>query len=229
MKLYPKLLKFQAIYLRKKGKTSQEINIILGQKIPKSTYTGWFKGIELTKEQKSRISIMNLNKLDLARVKAVKVNKEKRNKFLKSLDEKNEPISKKIKDGNTAKIALAMLCLGEASKYGSGSAFCLGSSDPRIIILFIKLLKKSYLINQNKFRYTIQCRADQDIEELEKYWRRIVRVPLGQFYKTRIDARSIGKPTKKVGYKGVLKVDYMDTKVQLELESLASMIYNQFC
>jgi hypothetical protein len=58
---------------------------------------------------------------------------------------------------------------------------------------------------------------------------RVVMVPFGQFYKTRIDARSIGKPTKKVGYKGVLKVDYMDTKVQLELESLASMIYNQLC
>ena len=82
---------------------------------------------------------------------------------------------------------------------------------------------------KKKFRCTVMCRADQNIKELEKYWQEKSGIPKEQFYKTRIDARSIGKPTKKVGYKGVLKVDYMDTKIQLELESLADLLYNQLC
>jgi len=215
--------------LRKGGMTSHEINHILGQNIPKSTFTGWFRGIELTVKQKVRISKLNADKLDRARVRAVEVNKIKRNNFLKSLDKINYPICKKIEDKATAKIALAMLCLGEASKYGSGSVFSLGNTNYKIIILFITLLKSCFEIDEKKFRCTVMCRADQNIKELERYWQEKSGIPKEQFYKTRIDARSIGKPTKKVGYKGVLKVDYMETKIQLELESLASMIYNQLC
>ena len=73
------------------------------------------------------------------------------------------------------------------------------------------------------------CRADQNIEELEKYWQGKTGIPKKQFYKARFDIRSVGKPTKKEGYKGVLKVDYINTKIQLELESLANLIYNQLC
>lgn len=213
--------------LRLEGKTYSEINGELGLIIPKSTYSYWFKELELSLEVQEKLSINVANKLTIARKKAVEVNKIKRNKFLKSLDEINEPISKKIKDKDTAKIALAMLCLGEASKYGSGSVFYLGSSSSKIIVIFIKLLKSCFSIDSSKFRFTVQCRADQNVEELESYWRRVTGVKEGQFYKTRIDPRTIGKPTKKEEYKGVLKVDYMDTKVQLELESLANLLYNQ--
>jgi hypothetical protein len=55
----------------------------------------------------------------------------------------------------------------------------------------------------------------------------VTKVPKKLFYKTQIDPRTIGKPTRKIGYKGVLRVDYFDTKVQLDLESLADLVYNQ--
>ena len=47
------------------------------------------------------------------------------------------------------------------------------------------------------------------------------------FYKPLVDPRTKGKPTKKSNYRGVLKVDYFSTRVQLELESLADLVYNQ--
>ena len=121
-----------------------------------------------------------------------------------------------------------MLCLGEASKYGGGSSsFSLGSSDRRIVVLFLKLLKKCFDFNLEKVRCTVQCRADQDTERLEKYWRKVVGVPKRLFYKPLVDPRTRGKPTRKSNYRGVLKVDYFSTRVQLELESLADLVYNQ--
>lgn len=63
---------------------------------------------------------------------------------------------------------------------------------------------------------------------LEKFWIDVSDIPKRLFYKTRIDPRTIGKQTKKTDYKGVLKVDYFDTKVQIELEILAQLLYNQF-
>lgn len=48
----------------------------------------------------------------------------------------------------------------------------------------------------------MQCRADQNIEDLEKYWLSKVKIPREQFYKAQVDHRTIGKPTKKRIIKG---------------------------
>ncbi|MBI2190129.1 MAG: hypothetical protein HYU49_01145 [Candidatus Levybacteria bacterium] len=213
--------------LRTQGKTYGEIRTILKLNIPKSTLSEWCKKISLPATYSERITKLNLNNLNKARLIALEINKIKREEFLRVLDQKNLSISKEVRDYSTAKIALAMLCLGEASKYNSKTAFCLGSSDPRIIIIFLELLKKCFNFNIEKVRCTLQCRADQDIRSLEEFWMNVTKIPKRLFYKARIDPRTIGKPTKKTDYKGVLKVNYFDTKVQLELESLAKLVYNQ--
>ena len=99
------------------------------------------------------------------------MNKLKRSRMFEEFIITNKPISNKIHDTNIAKIALAMLCLGEASKWSfSHRGFCLGSSDYRIITLFLKLLRICFRdFNITKIRCTVQCRADQNIIELQKY------------------------------------------------------------
>lgn len=228
MKRYPKELIVKVKQLRKRGKTYGEIKNTIKVNIPKSTLSEWGKNIELPANYRRKISQLNITNLNKARRIAVAVNKIKREKFLKKLDKINKNVVSKIKDKKTAKIALAMLCLGEASKYNpkTRSAFSLGSSNPKIIIIFLELLKYCFSYELRRVRCTVQCRADQNIPKLERYWKKISGIPDSQFYKARIDPRTIGKPTKKLDYKGVLKVDYLDTKVQLELESLADLIYN---
>ena len=124
-----------------------------------------------------------------------------------------------------------MLCLGEASKYNpkTSANFYLGSSNPKIILLFLQFLKYCFDFKLEKIRCTIQCRADQDIKTLENYWQNTTGIPQYLFYKSRIDPRTKGKPTKKSNYMGVLRVDYFDRKIQFELESLADLIYNEVC
>ena len=157
------------------------------------------------------------------------LNRIKREHFFQSIQKINAPIAKTVQDIYIGKIALAMLCLGEASKYKSGArhAFSLGNSDPRIIIIFLKLLKQCFPFDNNKIRATVQCRADQDTVKLTQFWQEKTKIPIHLFYKPLIDPRTIGKPTKKSNYHGVLRIDYFDTKVQLELESLADLIYNE--
>lgn len=219
----------KACELRRLGNTYGEIKTILNLAVPKSTLSEWCQNISLPPEYSKRINKLNLTNLSRGRQIAVEMNKIKREKFLTKIDNNNLSIAKMIHQIETAKIALAMLCLGEASKYNrkTRTCFSLGNSDPRIIVLFLNLLKLCFDFNINKVRCTVQCRADQNIGELENYWRGITAMPKKLFYKTRIDPRTIGKPTKKSNYKGVLKVDYFDTKVQLDLESLANLIYNE--
>lgn len=224
---YSKEIKNLAVKYRLGGKMYPEINDLLKLKVPKATMSFWFKKLELPSKTQEIIKNNISKKLVSARKKSVMVRNTNREKYLKNLNLKNVVLANKITNSEVAKIALAMLCLGEASKSKSKSGFYLGNSDYRIIVLFIKLLKICFEINDSKFRFTIQCRADQDILELEKYWRKVVKMPFGQFYKPRVDSRTKGKPTLDKKYKGVLRVDYIDKKTQLDLESLADMIYNR--
>lgn len=227
--MYPnKLINF-AKQLRQEGLTYQEISTKLKTVIPKSTYSSWFKNLKLSSEALDRISKTNKKNITMAQHKAVIANAQTMRDYRNRLDKDNSSTALAINVDHVDKIALAILCLGEASKYGSGSSFYLGNSDPRIIKLFISLLYRCYNIDASKFRCTIQCRNDQDIQKLESFWQNITHIPKSQFYKTRIDKRTINKPTKKVGYMGVLKVDYFDTHIQHDLESLANLIYNTVC
>ena len=225
---YPASIVKEARKLRSLGKTYKEIRNHLGTTIPKSTLSVWCKNIPLSIHQIDRINNLNLINLAKARLIATTANKIKRGKFLEEIEKVNAPISRAINNSETAKIALAMLCLGEASKFNilTRSAFHLGSSDSRIITIFLALLKKCFNFEMEKIRCTVQCRADQDVGALEKFWIDITGIPKRLFYKAQIDPRTKGKPTKKIDYKGVLRIDYFDSKVQLELESLSHLIYN---
>lgn len=215
----------EVLQLRNKGKTYREIRFLLKRNFPKSTLSKWCKNATLPKNYADKIVLLNIGNLNKARLVSRKMNKIRRAKSLKEMENYNLPIAKKIQDREIAKIALAMFCLGEASK--TRGSFSLGSSDPRIIILFIKLLEKCFVFDVEKIRCTVQCRADQDIEMLETYWLNITKIPKRLFYKAQIDPRTRGKPTKMNDYKGVLRVDYFNTKIQIELETLAQLLYNQ--
>lgn len=212
--------------LRGLGRTYGEIIKSIHLHIPKSTLSEWCKNTQLPPDYVERIAKLNSSNLHKGRIIGWEINKIKRKKYLKEINDLNFPIAKDIEDKNTAKIALAMLCLGEASKSTSRTSFYFGNSDQRIIVLFLGLMKYCYKFDINKIRCTVQCRADQEAGELERYWQDITKIPKELFYPTRVDPRTIGKITKKKDYKGVLRVDYFDNRVRLDLESLASLIYN---
>ena len=117
-----------------------------------------------------------------------------------------------------------MLYLGEGAKNQRGSLM-FGNSDPFIISLFLYLLRYCYNIDESKFRCTLQCRADQNSRKLEKFWFQITKIPLSQFYKARIDPRTIGKPSKKLEYKGVCRIDYFSAEIFTELTQIANIVH----
>lgn len=217
------LVKIKAKQLRSQGKTYTEINRLLGFNIPKSTLVYWCKEIQMPVNYKQRIRKINLKNLEKARKLAVAANKEKQKRLINGLIAKNKNLKIYI-NNDVCKLLLSILYLGEGAKYKGTRALRLGSSSPVIIRLYLKLLKKSFEIKSEKFRVTVQCRADQDIESLEKFWGSITKISKNQFYKTRIDKRTIGKKTLKKDYMGVCVINYHDTKVQLELELLSEQI-----
>jgi len=217
--------KSRVIQLRKSGKSYSEINKIINKVIPKSTLSDWCSNIYLTSGQKKKIdeSIKENSKKGMQ--VAWIINKERRQKYLKSIIDRNQYLEPILKDINISKVTLSILYLGEGSKSLSRGSLCFGNSDPFIINMFLSLMRKCYPIDESKFRCTVLCRADHNISDLNNFWSKITAIPLKQFYKARIDARTIGKPSRNLNYKGVCRIDYFSADLFLDLMSIPKIIY----
>lgn len=213
----------KAVVLRKQGKTYSEIKSLL-PRVSKSTLSYWLSGLELSQKQREKLS-QNINKkLIKAREQSILARKIKRKAYFSDIENKNNHLIKALdKDRVAAKLVLSALHLGEGSKNRRGS-MQLGNSDPGIIRLFLKLLRTCYDIDESKFRCTILCRADQDTKKLENFWTHTTGINKRQFYKTRIDVRTIGKPSRKLDYKGVCVINYFSADVYYDLLTLGKMM-----
>ena len=117
-----------------------------------------------------------------------------------------------------------MLYLGEGSKWKSHRGPQLGSSDPKIIRLYVSLLRDCYNISADQLKCRVQHRADQDPEELVKYWSCVSGVNPTRFYPSYADRRTIGHATLNKGYKGVCVITCAGTYIQLELAQIVDII-----
>ena len=216
-------LKPRIITLRKSGKTYFEISKIIGINIPKSTLSDWCSSIALSPKQQRRVDRLMMDGTNRGRAIALAVNKLKRENYIQAVKDRVSHLAEELKDKNTSKIALAMLYLGEGSKTNKG-ALMFGNSDPLVINLFLSLLRYCYKIDEGKFRCTLQCRADQDTTKLEKFWAQTTKIPLSQFYKPRVDPRTIGRPSYNLNYKGVCRIDYFSGDMFMELKQIMALI-----
>jgi len=216
-------LESRAKKLRKSGKSYGEIRSILNAKIPKSTLSYWCRNIKLPTNYQDRIDkIMTLGG-KRGRLIAVEVNRVKRERYLKDISLKNKYLLIKLKNKDTAKIALAMLFWAEGSKSTRGSLM-LGNSDPNMIRVFLRLLKCCYGIDRNRLTFRVQCRADQDIPTLEKFWQLTTGISSSMIRKASVDPRTIGKPSLKKEYKGVCRIDYYSAHIYNELTAICKLL-----
>lgn len=218
----------QAEQLRRKGKTFSEIKNLLKTNIPKSTLSYWCRNVLLSKNYYARVQ--RLNKLNLAEGRKIssRNRKERRESFLKDVDIKNHALYNIFaNDNHSRKIALTILYLAEGSKTARGGLM-FGNSDPAIVRMFVDLMRECYTLDERKFRCTLQCRADQNIKKLEKFWSKTTKIPFRQFYKARVDKRTLGQVSKKQDYKGVCRIDYFSSAVDLELKRVAQQMLKGF-
>ena len=217
-------IKAQVRKLRSKAYTYSEIMETLNISVPKSTISNWCHDVILPAWYQKKIDKLNVKSFSKAQKMAWVSNKMKRERFLRGLVRHNDHLIKKLGDKDVLKMLLSILYLGEGSKWKSHSGLVLGSSDPNIILLYMRLLSICYDITPKSLKCRISYRADQNIDYLQKYWSHITTIPLKNFYKTIPDPRTIGKPTKKKDYMGVCVVSCGGTHIQLELEAIPKII-----
>ncbi|MEI6843473.1 MAG: hypothetical protein WCK48_03130 [bacterium] len=206
-------LKSKAILFRKQGKSIRNIEKNLS--IPRSTLSGWFKNINLTESQKKRLEKKNNMGLVKAReIAKVWHNKQKEDR-LKYAECEAEKTLSNIKDQTEiTELALALLYLGEGFKKTSETG--MGNTDPLILNFFLKILLNIYKVNIEKISFYLHLRADQNGNEMKKYWAKKLNVPIHRFKKVSIDKRTINSKTYP-HYKGVCLINCGNVAIQRKL------------
>ncbi|MFA6973622.1 MAG: hypothetical protein WC238_02665 [Parcubacteria group bacterium] len=188
--------------------------------IPRSTLSGWFKDITLSKKQESILLKNKFDALREARKKAVLWHNAQKNRRIKEAEEATKETLKTIDVHNIAflELALAFLYLGEGAKKHCQTA--LGSSDPMILQFFLAALKNVYNVDLNTIKCELGLRADQNPEKMKLYWSKTLGLPLNNFKQVNIDKRTLGKATYP-HYKGVCHLRCGHVAIQRKLMLLA--------
>lgn len=212
--------KSETIRLRKKGISITEIEKKFS--IPRSTLSGWFKGIDLSEKQKRALSDRKREVLIHARKKAVVWHNKQKELRLQEAERSARETFERLDIGNISvlELAAAILYLGEGAKKNVETS--LGSSDPLILKFFLKILRTVYGVEDGKIRCELYLRADQDPAQIKHFWSKELHLPLENFRQVNIDKRTAGTVTYD-GYKGVCNIRCGNVAIQRKLIALSRL------
>ena len=217
-------LREEALIRRKAGNSIRSIEIALG--IPRSTLSGWFKEVSLSKKQRLKLEDNWRKGLIVARKKASAWHQDQKRVRLEVIHRHAGDFLNRIDndDISSLELALAFLYLGEGAK---SNHTALGSSDPRIARFFVKAVQTLYEVPPEKFRCSLHLRADQDPEKQRIFWAEELGLPISNFGKASIDTRTMGRPTYP-GYPGVCLISCGKVEIQRRLMYIADGFCKRF-
>lgn len=105
------------------------------------------------------------------------------------------------------KLSGIMLYWGEGTKGGNSVKFT--NSDPEMIKLFLKFLRRICGVDENRLKVQIHCYPNQNQEDLLDFWSRTTQIPIERFYRSNIHQGRSGLYKKKSIY-GTLAISYCD-------------------
>lgn len=193
-------LKNMAINLRKEGRSYSEIVKELG--LAKSTLSNWLKGIVLTEQQNIDLYNRLEDKISRGRLRTSIALKAKRIVRENRVYTEAEREFKKYIQDPFFVIGIS-LYWAEGSKKDGGFSFI--NSDPNMIVLIVKWIKKYVTNNESLLKYRLFIHYPYKDEKCEEYWAELLNVSINNFQKT------IYKPTphivkKNPIYKGCLRI-----------------------
>ena len=196
--------KEKAIKLRKRGYSYSEI--LKEIPVAKSTLSLWLRSVGLAKRHKQRLTEKRL-------AAALRGAQAKRNYRL--------AITKKIKNEARAEIGKLsnreLWLIGTALYWAEGSKerikssnIQFGNSDPQMVRLFLKWLRKACKFPKKDIYFEIYLHktATKRRTEVQNYWAKITNFPLIQFQKIRWKKHNLSPKRKNIGenYYGQLRV-----------------------
>ncbi len=206
--------KARAVTMRKKGGSVREISKELG--VSKSSVSLWVRNVALSDKAKNVIE----NKYTNGQLKAQLARRAQTSEKLKSARQFAKNVVEKFSQNtSTNHVICAMLYWCEGTKSVSDREFTFTNSDPDLVITFLRLLRSSFQINEQKFRVCAHLHDYHNSKKQLQFWSKTTNIPLSQFIKP------YRKPhtgiQQKIGYQGCVQIRYHDVVVARALLAIA--------
>ena len=222
---YPDAVRGRATTLRASGWSLQEISEELG--VPKNTLSGWVRDVPLNDAQRARLQQKWLECAARGRPLAVEAWRRKIEQWKAGIHAQVSHFgSLPFGQPDIGRLACGLLYVCEGARYPASRRLSFANSDPRMIVLFLRLLRDYFVVDERKFRVRIMHRWDQDGEALKRFWSGVAGIALSQFHPSYADARTKGQPTQRAGYQGVCGIEYHSTTLQYTLQAIGESVLN---
>ena len=212
-------VKLEAIKLRKAGYSIKEIANKLNIAISSSSI--WLRNVQITPTGQDRmIKHKEQNRYKMQQEWIAKRNNTSR-VYQKSAKELIEHTNI---SPNVTKFICSTLFWAEGSKHTNHVAFT--NSDPMMIKTFITLLRRSYNLDESKFRITVHLHEYHDKTQIMQFWSEITKVPLKQFIKPYLKPHTAIR--KHDNYKGCITIRYYDVQIARELTAIYNALGDKY-
>lgn len=205
--------KKDAIVMRKNGASLKEISDALN--VSKGSVSVWVRDVALNKKARQILKNKKINGQKKSS-KALKERTKKREKEAYDFAVKTiNRLGYVNLDEQLALLAVYYWC--EGNKSPKDMVF-FTNSDPNIIKAFLRLLRNSFELEENRFRVCIHLH-DYHIHKRELlFWSKTTNIPLSQFIAP-YQKPHTGKQ-KREGYRGCAQIRYYDVSVARKLLAL---------
>lgn len=201
-------IKEEAIILRRRGSSLREISETL--KVSKSTASLWLRDLKLSS---SAFKILEEKKTN-GRRKGSDTQKEKLRQKKRDMHVLAARYALEIPFSQEQAKGLCALLYGcEGTKNGTRAAFI--NSDPDLIRFFLILFRKSFTVDEKKFRVQMHLHEYHNEKQQLKFWVGVTGICEEQFSKT--FQKKNGKKNIREGYQGCISVRYNSADIQREL------------
>lgn len=139
-----------------------------------------------------------------------------------------KPLSFKIRENLTTeeeklKIAGLMLYWAEGSLGENNHTVDLANSDPKMIRIFLLFLRIICGIDEKRLRVFLYCYANQNIDEVIDFWKKLTKIPVSQFSKPYIRTDYKMKHKRIMEY-GLIHIRYSDKKLVVQIKKWIELI-----
>ncbi len=194
-------IKDKAKLLRKKGYSYGQLTKEL--KVAKSTLHQWIRGVKRPAKFSKLDRIRWIKEIQPL---AAQGNKRKRERAINEIIHEAKIETDKLKISQEMKKAiLAMLYWAEGSKVRGILQFA--NTDPKLILLFVNLLRSCYKLDESKFRIRLHLHYYHRVKKVKKFWSELLNIPLSQFSKIYRKSRSKEKTFRR-NFGGICFVKY---------------------
>ena len=198
--------------LRSQGKSYADIQKEFS--IPKSTLSLWlgekYAGVFDRKaqlEHLKRIRLISAQSKTAARLKRTSIATEKG-----AIAARNLP----LRDTSVLQALLAMLYWAEGSKFYGVSGVRFVNTDPKLIRLYLFLLRSCFPLDESKLRVRLHLHHYHKKKEALRFWSSLTRVPESQFGKLYIKKRNSNKRFRK-NFQGICFIYYPGETIREEI------------